>query len=1324
MLIPRRPSAAFSRANFLSRWTFSFVAPLLRKGADHALQDSDLDDLCEDYKTTHVSNKLATAWTEQVRKKDNDGTFRPSFWKALYLTFRWYFWASGFWTFAESATRIGQPVVLGFLLAWFQEAKAYVDFNASTSISVNASSTNTTDTINTIANPALPSLFSGLLLAFGLILISILQIFIHHVLYYYTMLTGFLARQATRALIHKHLLLVDATLLANEGTGRITNLLSNDTYRFDYFFPRLHFLWSAPLDFIIVFIVLVFYVEWIAAIAGVGIIIISLPLQMYFGHLFALYRRKTVKFTDSRVSLTSQIFASIETIKSYVWETPLGDQVTQLRDMERACIFVSMKMKSFNYVMNFITPYAATLLTVLVFWLQGNDLQFDKIFPAMALIQVLKTSLGKNFANAIEQAPEAMISIRRIRNFLLVPQKKTYNTNTKVLDVQKSSSPSQEKNDSKSEAHSYAIELKDVAFRRIDATDVAARALNTTTLQLRPGTLCLVQGSTGSGKSTFLECLLSEHHLIKTPENEESTFNVNGNLGYAAQQPYIFADSIRSNIVWDQLFDQAWYDRVVQACTLDVDFALLADGDSTQIGANGVNLSGGQKARIALARVLYAKPDIYLLDDVLAAVDVHVGVRLFRNAICGLALKECKGTVVLVTHQTQYAPYADVVVTMHNIDGESQVHDSKEEKKESSNTLDVDEEANMTSIDTVSVSVPGDKATTVTKEKVMNLSSPSIRGPIAKVSYQNHTGDKIDKKDFFRNCESAPEIVMDNQDEEKRNRSITNQSDVEEDAKKPLVIVQKEERRIGTVTWAAYKDYTRAGGSVLALMIFASFVLSEVVVLADWWLNIWVSQDAANQRDPIFLYVYAGLTAAGFLFGAIRFALIYIRRYFVQSSRELKRLESITNSPLISSFTEHLRGIHVLRSFDSVPAYLQQQFENNLDENGRAWYSWLLVNRWVGFRLDTLASSLLIIVTLLAVILTYESAKSNTHGLDIGIVSLALTYTIQISGVFQYMIRLSAKVETMMTSVERVLHYCELPSELEVISGTNKKDSDEKMDTVTPIVDVDTSWPPNGTVEANNLQIRYRSDWPVVVKGVNFKFSSGMKIGICGRTGSGKSTLASSILRLNVICGGVLSIDDVNVTTIPLATLRNAVGYIPQTPYLFSGTLRFNLDPCNYHTDEELWDVLKPIETLYTQIKNDPNGLSMRVAEHGSNFSVGERQCISMARALLRSAPIYIMDEATANIDKVNDKLIQTMLRSHPRFLNATMFIIAHRMDTIEDCDQIMVLDDGKVVELGTPKELKTNEESIFSQMIKNHNEQEKQHKTPKLKKTNSEQSC
>uniref|UniRef100_A0A8C7R1A2 Multidrug resistance-associated protein 4 n=1 Tax=Oncorhynchus mykiss TaxID=8022 RepID=A0A8C7R1A2_ONCMY len=1212
------PFSIYSLFPFFISW----LNPLFRIGYKRRLEEDDMYKVLPEDGSERLGEELQSLWDHEVQKAAKD--LRPPKLTKVLIKCYWKPYAVlGIFTLIE-VIKVIQPVFLGKLIQYFEK---YDPDN-------------------------MDALYEAFGYAAGVCLSTMILAVTHHLYFFHVQRTGMKMRVAMCHMIYKKALCLSSVAMGKTTTGQIVNLLSNDVNKFDEVTIFLHFLWVGPLQAAAVLGLL-----WVeigpSCLAGMAVLVILMPTQTMFGRLFSKFRSKTAALTDNRIRTMNEVVSGIRIIKMYAWEKPFSALVNEVRRKEISKIMSSSYLRGLNMASFFAASKIIVFITFTIYVLLGNTISASRVFVTVSLYSAVRLTVTLFFPSAVEKLSETRISVRRIKTFLLLDE--IVKSNHGFLQEEK---------------QEPSVEIQDLICYWDKSQD--APSLQNLSLTVKSEQLVAVIGPVGAGKSSLLSSILGEL------PHDKGVLKVKGQLTYASQQPWVFPGTIRSNILFGKELHPQKYEKVLRACALKRDMELLPDGDLTLIGDRGATLSGGQKARVNLARAVYQDADIYLLDDPLSAVDAEVGRHLFEQCICGILKNKPR---ILVTHQLQYLQAANQILVL--------------------------KEGHMVARGTYSeLQRSGVDFTSLLKREEEGPQAPGAetesRSPRSRTLSQNSV---VSHTSSIRSVKDG-----------------TDQLPVE-----PVQTIVEESRSEGTIGVGLYVKYLKAGANILVLI--GVVLLHHATIMSLMMFNVLVkaAQSLHNRmfnsilRTPvrffdinpigrvlnrfskdigqldaalpwtfvdfiqIFLQIIGVIAVAASVIPWILIPLVplvivflFLRRYFLQTSRDVKRLESTTRSPVFSHLSSSLQGLWTIRAFRAEERF-QNTFDTYQDLHSESWFLFLVTSRWFAVRLDGMCA-VFVTITAFGCLLLRDQVEAGSVG-------LALSYAVTLMGMFQWGVRQSAEVENMMTSVERVVEYTELESEAPW--ETQKRPPPE--------------WPSQGLITFDRVSFSYSSDGPVVLKDMKAMFRPKEKVGIVGRTGAGKSSLVSALFRLAEPEGRIY-IDGVLTSEIGLHDLRQKMSIIPQDPVLFTGTMRKNLDPFSQHTDEDLWNALQEVQ-LKSVVEELPNKMETVLAESGSNFSVGQRQLVCLARAVLRKNRILIIDEATANVDPRTDELIQKTIRD--KFRECTVLTIAHRLNTIIDSDRILVLDAGQIHAYDEPHTLLQNHDGIFFKMVQQTGRQE-----------------
>ena len=1253
--------------SFPGYFTYSFLNELVWNGWHGILEYKDLHGLVEMNKTKY----LAPLLTKNLYKKKEDGTLvSTGVTKALIKTYYGQMFHSAVTKLLMDLTDLAPPLLLKWLLAFAMDKD----------------------------DPAWHGYVIATLMLFATVANNLAQ----NQYFDTTTVGGIRARTGLMTCIYRKALRLGPSVRQETTIGEIVNLMSVDADRFRNLSEYIHFAWASfPLIGICIYFL---YQELgYSAFAGVLVLLLVMPFNGLVAHILEAAQKKQMAKKDERVKCMNEILSGIRVIKMYGWEEAFMDIVSKMRLQEiRHISHVAYSNSVFTFMWT-VTPVLISLSTFTVYVLvdESHVLDPKKVFFCLSVFNLVRMPLT-NLPYLMTHLVSCYVAAKRLNKYFDSPDLVKYVT---TMD---------ESDESGDVIVMDKAVLTWITDKKTGIEDTEFRLQ--LDLRCKENSLIAIVGNVGSGKSSAISAILGEMQL------REGSIALSAKLkktGYVPQQAWIQNDTLRQNILFGSEYEERKYRRVVEYCQLRPDLAILPAGDQTEIGEKGINMSGGQKQRLSLARACYSDADLYLFDDPLSAVDSHVAKQLFEKVFSSKTGMLRQKTRILVTNNISVLPDVDQIFVMKNgCISESGTYAELEARKGDFSEF-LEEFATKAE----------------QKEEIQEHTRSG-----SEVIHMTKSGPAVDKR--LRN-DSVRSVVT---------------ASIGADNPKKDVLIQDETRAIGRVKWSVFQTYF---SHMTTLPIFALALLGNQACEAgsNYWLSQWSNDGVDNatlRSTRVIVFAVLGLTSAccllvaslalakgtleaaiklhqnllyrimrsgmaffettpigrivnrfskdmdsidiwlmdGFLFffvvflqilGAIimielslnyflcialpLFAVFFVlQRFYIATSRQLRRLDSTTRSPIYSQFSESLSGVSTIRSYGASERF-EMESDSRIDMNQTCSFSTWVTNRWLSTRVQFVGN---IVVFLCAVFAVWfkESVDPGTTG-------LAVSYSMSISNLLNWFVQTGCFVETEIVSVERVLEYSKTPSEADWKSAASAKPA--------------ANWPQNGSIKFTNYETKYREGLEPVIRNISCNLHPREKIGIVGRTGAGKSTITQALLRIIEATDGSITIDGVDIRSIGLHDLRGRLTIIPQDPVLFSGSLRTNLDPFNQKADDQLWQALR-LAHLSDFVSS--YGLDFVVSEGGENLSLGQRQLICLSRALLRKSKILIMDEATAAVDMETDALIQSTIRSE--FADCTILTIAHRLNTIIDSDRVLVMDGGKIVEFDSPLVLMKRKDSFF----------------------------
>ncbi|KAJ0012653.1 hypothetical protein NQD34_016987 [Periophthalmus magnuspinnatus] len=1334
--------------NLLSKATYWWMNPLIMGAHKRPIELKKIGKLPIAMRALTNYLRLKDAYEDQRTAEDPDRA--PSIWRSMYRAFgRPILLSSTFRYLADLLGFAGPLCISGIVKCLESENKTTI--SNETYFGVNFMSS--TDLLQ-----------NSSVLAILLFLALILQRTFLQASYYVTIETGINLRGALLAMIYNKILrLSTSNMSMGEVTlGQINNLVAIETNQLMWFLFLCPNLWAMPVQ-IVMGVILLYNLLGPSALVGASVIVLLAPVQYLIATKLADTQKSTLEYSTDRLKQTSEILKGIKLLKLYAWENIFCDSVEGTRGKELTSLKTFAFYTSLSIFMNAAIPIAAVLVTfVMHHFINENGPSPSEAFAALALFHILVTPLFL-LSTVVRFAVKALISVQKLGEFLQsdeigddswrngnmpVPFEagKKHMGTTKAINRKHPIRYQMDNYEQPTRRQMRPTETEDVAVKVINGCFTWGSNLSTLSdinISIPTGQLTMIVGQVGCGKSSLLLAMLGEMQSMdgKVYWSNKNRYSV----AYAAQKSWLLNATVEENITFGSPFNKQRYKAVIEACSLQPDIDLLPFGDQTEIGERGINLSGGQRQRICVARALYQNTNIVFLDDPFSALDIHLSDHLMQEGILKF-LQDDKRTVVLVTHKLQYLIHADWIIAMK--DGsvlregtlkDIQTHDvelydhwktlmnrqdhelekaciiqiqttlerktlrrafySREAKLDDEDEEEEEEEEEDDSLST------GTTRRSKIPWKVCwcYLSSGGFFMVFLMVSSKLLKHSVIVAIDYWLAFWTSSKTNQSRPDN--TNGTTITQStllDGENSSYYLPVFIVLCAAGITlclitslTVEFLGLSAATNLHHNLLNKIIHAPIRFFDVTPLGQILNRFSADTNIIDQHIPPTLESLTRstllcLSAIGVICSItpifmitlfpLGVAFYFIQKYFRVASKDLQDLDDSTQLPLLCHFSETAEGLTTIRAFRHEARFKQRMLELT-DTNNTAYLFLSAANRWLEVRTDYLGA---------VIVLTAAGASigSSLYGLPSsgGLVGLGLTYALTVTNYLNWVVRNLADLEVQMAAVKKVNSFL----------GTESENYEGSIDTS----QVPENWPLNGEIKIQDLCVRYDPMLKPVLKHVNAFIQPGQKVGICGRTGSGKSSLSLAFFNMVDIFEGKIVIDGIDICKLPLHTLRSRLSIILQDPVLFSGSIRFNLDPEKSCTDDRLWEALE-IAQLKNMVKALPGGLDAVVTEGGENFSVGQRQLFCLARAFVRKSSILIMDEATASIDMATENILQKVVMT--AFADRTVVIIAHRVSSILDAEQVLVFSSGILVESDSAPNLLAQEDSLFSVLVRTH---------------------
>ena len=1244
---------------------------VLKSSLKKSFTRKDLPEPYFDFNAREAYEDFQKVWFRERKNKN------PKLWKVFFVLFYKQFIFTGILNLFEVTANVGLPILVGVFIRILE---------------CSGSSNRILKLFGIAIGVYIISVARSVLLQNALARLSIL---------------GIKYRNILTSAIYNRLLLLSHDQIHSISYGRLITPISLGLYKLDLGIIFIHYLWLYPYALVLFVFLLWREIGW-AAFAAAALALIQIPLNMVFAFYVTRLRLEISKITDSRNKIMREVIEGMRIIKTFAWEYSIEKFIGSVRANEFKKYLKSSLLKVASIIIAIVSPVSGSVICLSLYALTGGEFTAATIFTAISLLRNFR-QVNIYLSKSVINCSEIYSIVKRVqwilggKEFLIKNENNLRTTETPIVYTNNFS------------CGWGTDEKKEQVVSDVDLT-------------VKSGEILTIIGGVGSGKSSLLMGLVDENVPIN------GTKTVKGSIALTLQEPWVFSDTIRENITFGAKFDPVWFGRVVEACCLEDDIKNFVKGDGTVVGERGMTLSGGQKARISLARAVYADKDIYLLDDSLSAVDSIVAERLYSKCVRGI-LKD--KIVILVTHQLQFVHNSNHVLMLDK--GKPLCIGNYKEVIENPSCKEIFKRVK-------DESKPNEEETTVRLDD--DISPLNIKD-IANRNFNLSLISLPTKEDVER------ENLLEKQNHE-------NDLSAEKNGK-------------GSVSIKAYLIYFWKGSHLFGPMILIMIMLTQLLadIGLNYYLVFWTSltevnitnntscqippfNNSTDDSSPAFnplantsnherILIYFLLGALCLICYYVGYSLLYSS--LLNASRRLHNeiLWKILRVPM-RFFDINQSGSIINRfskdigTLDDILPFLVIQFTMT-----SLAFIYALISAIISQWLVIFPTCILIILLLLyrsyylrisRQVKRMESAAKSpilTH-ISTTLHGLPCIHTLQLESQlinkfysyqqthynvwttdqmlarwFGLRIDLIISFYTLLTqSVYIILSDSVEPRSVAfsvaillslsglVQSCIRASAQIETFMVATERILVYTKLPEepllkpmkktfkilSGDIVFRDVSLRYSSHLPKVLKELNINIKAGQKVGIVGRTGAGKSSLQAALFRLVELSGGSILIDGTDISTVGLHELRSQISIISQDPVLFSGPLRRSLDPFDEYMDIDLWNALEKVQ-LKDKVSELEGQLQFTVSEAGSNFSVGEKQLFCLARTLVRNNKVLMLDEATSNVDMLTDSIIQRIIRTH--FKEVTVLTIAHRLNTIIDADSIIVMGNGRVKECGIP---------------------------------------